>query len=281
LSQNLRPQELIIVDDCSDCDVRAVVADNHVGGLRLRYHRLSPQAGAAVARNDGAVLASGDVLMFLDDDDVWEPSKIELQLRLLEFHPEVGTVYTGMLAIDERAGGRILSASRRHHSGKGWPQILFRNFMGPTSAVAMKTRLFREVGGFDPGFPALQDYDLWLRLCMRAPVLYDGEHNLRFCAISESTDRISSNVAAYEAATQLLSQKYERELRLLRPLQRKRFLAQAELLLSAKHWQQKNYARAAMLVLRAITLYPPTIGRLMMSVGNRFLWRCCGLNRQH
>jgi glycosyltransferase involved in cell wall biosynthesis len=254
-----------------DCECKSV---------QFRYLRLPFHCGAPVARNKGAALASGDVLMFLDDDDTWETTKIELQLMLFEAHPEVGTIYTGMLAIDYAANGKTLSASHNHHSGEGWPSILFRNFIGPTSAVALRTKLFHELGGFDTSLKALQDYDLWLRLCLHGPILYDGAHNLRFSAVSNSVDRISTNVANYEAAFQHLLTKYQSETATLGPLQRRRFLAQTKLLLSAKHWQQKNRTRAAMLMLRAITLYPPTIGRLMMSMGNNFLWRCCG-TQQH
>ena len=153
LRQSALPKQLIIIDDCSDEDVARTVSVCDRSDVEFHYCRLSSRAGAAVAQQ-GAARASGDVLMFLDDDDIWEPSKIETQLRLLRAHDEVGMVYTGMLAID-RTNGKMLSVSRHHHSGKGWPQILFRNFIGPTSAVAVRKRLFSEVGGFDPHIKGL------------------------------------------------------------------------------------------------------------------------------
>ena len=193
VGQTVRPHELIVVDDCSSYPNEAAVVEHRSSCLKICYHRLTQRSGASTARNAGARLASGEILMFLDDDDVWEPRKVEAQLSLFASHPEAATVYTGMLAVDDRNDGKVLHASRDHLSGKAWPQILFRNFVGPTSAAAMRAQVFHDVGGFDQQLPALQDYDLWLRLSMAGPMLYDGAHNLRFSAISASPSRISHN----------------------------------------------------------------------------------------
>jgi glycosyltransferase involved in cell wall biosynthesis len=273
LGQSAPPKQLIIIDDCSDEDVATTVSVCDRSDVEFHYCRLSSRAGAAVARNEGAARASGDVLMFLDDDDIWEPSKIETQLRLLSAHDEVGAVYTGMLAID-RTNGKMLSASRHHHSGIGWPQILFRNFIGPTSAVAVRQLLFREVGGFDPDLKALQDYDLWLRLCMRTPVLFDGAHNLRFGAVSNSVERISFDISNYEAAFEHIQKKYCTQLAELQPRQARRFLAQVKLLLTSKYLQQGRHLAAGMLLVQGIALYPPTIFRVLSSLANSLSSKC-------
>ena len=242
IGQTVHPTELIVVDDCSVIPVEDPVRER--GGFEIHYHRLMERSGASAARNAGATLAHGEIIMFLDDDDVWEPPKIETQLGIFDMHPEAGTVYTGMLSVDDTDRGRVLHASSGHLSGETWPQILFRNFVGPTSAVAIRAPLFRRVGGFDQQLKALQDYDLWLRLCMAAPVLYDGAHNLRFSAVSASTGRISADVHNYTIGFGYLRDKYRSELDRLTPWQRRRFRAQAKLVEAGKHLQQRNYALA-------------------------------------
>ena len=262
IGQTVRPAELIVVDDCSVSPAKSPVAERTGVGFEIRYHRLMERSGASAARNAGARLAHGEIIMFLDDDDVWEPHKIETQLGMFARHAEAGTVYTGMLAVDDTDRGRVLHASTGHLSGGTWPQILFRNFVGPTSAVAIRARLFVSVGGFDQRLNALQDYDLWIRLCIAAPVLYDGAHNLRFSAVSASTARISTDARNYKAGFKYLNLKYRSELDRLTHWQRRQFRAQAKLVEASKHLEQRDYAHAIWQLGIALGLYPPTFFRL-------------------
>jgi len=264
LAQTTPPSELIIIDDCSRDAPRdgEFSKPGYGAGCAVRVCRLEQRSGAPAARNAGASLARSEILMFLDDDDIWEHSKVETQLNLFAQHREVGTIYTGMLAVNEIDGGGVMHASRGHLSGRAWPRILFRNFMGPTSAVAMRAELYHQVGGFDPELSALQDYDLWIRLCMAAPVLYDGTHNLRFSAVSVSSERISQNVECYAAAFKYLRGKYRTQLEDLPLRQRRRFDAQAKLVEAGKYLQIRNYGSAAIRMAQAVALYPPSSVRL-------------------
>jgi glycosyltransferase involved in cell wall biosynthesis len=270
IGQTVHPTELIVVDDCSVSPVADLVGERPEVGFEIHYHRLMERSGASAARNAGARLAHGEIIMFLDDDDVWEPRKIETQLGIFATHPDAGTVYTGMLSVDDTDRGRVLHASSGHLSGETWPQILFRNFIGPTSAVAIRAELFRGAGAFDQQLTALQDYDLWLRLCMAAPVLYDGAHNLRFSAVSASTRRISAEVGNYMRGFAYLRRKYRSEIDRLTPWQRRRFRAQAKLVEAGKHLEQRNYRLAMSRMVVALGLYPPTLFRLARALCSRF-----------
>ena len=118
----------------------------------------------------------------------------------------------------------------------------------------MRAELYHQVGGFDPELSALQDYDLWIRLCMAAPVLYDGTHNLRFSAVSVSSERISQNVECYAAAFKYLRGKYRTQLEDLPLRQRRRFDAQAKLVEAGKYLQIRNYGSAAIRMAQAVAL---------------------------
>jgi len=271
LSQTCLPRELIVVDDCSIGRIDQIVESRGISGVDIRFHRLERHQGAPNARNVGASLAQGDILMFLDDDDFWEPSKVETQLSALEAHPEAGTVYTGTIAINDTDAGRVLSLSRDHLSGQAWPHILFRNFIGSTSAAAIRRCLFHHVGGFDPELRALQDYDLWLRLSMAAPVVYDGTHNLKFSAVSKCSTRIGDIIPNYEIAFDILAKKYKREISALSFWQQRQYRAQTLLLLAGKHFEQSHYERCSMCLLEAAFLYPQTISRVMRSALRRWI----------
>ena len=69
-------------------------------------------------------------------------------------------------------------------------------------------------------------------------MLFDGEHNLRFGAVSNTVERISSDISNYETAFGHIQKKYCKQLAELEPRQARRFLAQVKILLTSKYLQQ-------------------------------------------
>ena len=82
LAQTYTDWEMIIVDDCSTDDTDAVVAG--FSDLRIRYLKNEKNSGAAVSRNRALREAKGKWIAFLDSDDLWEPDKLEKQIRFME-----------------------------------------------------------------------------------------------------------------------------------------------------------------------------------------------------
>lgn len=83
LAQSYTDWEMIIVDDCSTDDTRAVVEAYQAKDQRFIYHCLEQNSGAAVARTKAMELASGEYMAFLDSDDLWTPDKLERQLKFM------------------------------------------------------------------------------------------------------------------------------------------------------------------------------------------------------
>ena len=71
--------EVIVVDDASADDTAAVLRT--IADPRLRLIRHETSQGVSAARNRGAAQARGEWIAFLDDDDLWAPAKLALQLR--------------------------------------------------------------------------------------------------------------------------------------------------------------------------------------------------------
>ena len=86
LAQTLRPDEIIVIDDGSTDDSRAIASSF---GEPVRVEA-GPARGAASARNRGAELATGKYLMFLDADDLLTPPTLEALVRALEDEPSEG-----------------------------------------------------------------------------------------------------------------------------------------------------------------------------------------------
>jgi glycosyltransferase involved in cell wall biosynthesis len=164
LAQDFADYELIVVDDGSDDNTPAVLAG--YGRAITVLHQSN--SGVSTARNAGVAAASGQLIAFLDSDDLWLPRKLSTQVKFFEDHPDVVINQTQELWI--RNGVRV-NPKQRHHkfSGMIFEPSLALCLVSP-SAVMLKKRLFEEVGGFDEQLPACEDYDLWLRISCRCPV---------------------------------------------------------------------------------------------------------------
>jgi glycosyltransferase involved in cell wall biosynthesis len=166
LAQTYEEFELIVVDDGSTDGTGEVLKRYE---KRLLYLYQANQ-GVSAARNNGLVLAQGEFIAFLDSDDLWLPKKLAIQIAFMDQHPHAQICYTDELWI--RRGVRV-NPKKRHakHSGEIYPHCLPLCIISPSS-VLMRRGLFEQVGGFDPGLPVCEDYDLWLRVAARFPVYF-------------------------------------------------------------------------------------------------------------
>ena len=101
-AQTRPPDELVIVRDGGRCDPSPLLDACPIPAQVLTR----PHGGPGAARNAGCRAAAGDVLAFLDVDDVWLPEKLELQLGILERSPDVAMVFAGVEAFYSPELGR-------------------------------------------------------------------------------------------------------------------------------------------------------------------------------
>ena len=167
--QTCPPGEVIVVDDGST-DGTGELARRRFPGVRYlrREH-----GGVSAARNTGIAAAGGEWVALLDSDDVWRPEKLERQLTALAAAPEHLVCHTDEIWVRD---GRRVNPGRRHAKRGG---RIFRHCL-PLCAISPSAALihhsvFDTVGGFDEDLPACEDYDLWLRITARYPVLLVDE----------------------------------------------------------------------------------------------------------
>lgn len=169
LSQTFADYELIVVDDGSSDHTEDVVREFP----NIRYVACSENSGVSHARNVGIKLARGKYTCFLDSDDLWVKNKLEVQIRWMEAHSGCQVCYTDEIWI--RKGVRVNPMNKhRKYSGDIFAQSLPLCIVSPSS-VLMRSSLFDEVGLFDEGLPACEDYDLWLRISLKYPVQFISE----------------------------------------------------------------------------------------------------------
>ncbi|MDJ0691861.1 MAG: glycosyltransferase family A protein [Xenococcaceae cyanobacterium MO_188.B32] len=212
LNQTVMPQEIIIIDDASNIPIKANFSYLFSQKTTIKIHRFNASQGACKARNQGVKMANGDILMFLDDDDTWESSKISDQLSVFQLNTDIGLVYSGALIVKENARDLVLYKFKPKAFGKLYPQILYDNLVGSTSSVAIKKILFEEVGGFDENMPAFQDYDLWVRCCQKTMVGHDGNYNLRYTLSTSPKQQISGQPHRHVEASHYILAKYRSDI---------------------------------------------------------------------
>jgi glycosyltransferase involved in cell wall biosynthesis len=157
--------EVIVVDDGSSEDVQNVIT--RLGDSRLRLIRHDVSQGVASARNRAAAAATGTWLAFCDDDDLWAPEKLALQLAAARA-ADRAWAYGGAVLVNLGLG--VLSA-RLPPSPEELVNTLPRgNTMpGGASNVVVRAETLMAAGGWDSSLINLADWDLWARLARHGP----------------------------------------------------------------------------------------------------------------
>ncbi len=189
LGQTYKGIEVIVIDDGST-DETASVLDRF--GARIHVLR-QRNGGPAAARNLGIRSAKGELVGFLDSDDLWLPKKVERQVALLEKLDSTVSccVCNAEMHFADRPVTTSFRNARLNPSNKEglWlnpAQTLVDHFLLFNQTVLVRRRLLREVGGFDEGLRYLEDYDLAMKLSLFGPfafmleplvIYYEGSPN--------------------------------------------------------------------------------------------------------
>ncbi len=163
INQDYQNKEIIVVDDGS--------TDNsyeEVSRFPVRYV-WKANGGISSARNCGIAASKGEYISFLDVDDVWMKGKLSTQMELMKGEGFFIS-YTDEIWI---RNGKRLNQKLRHkkYSGHIFERCLPLCIISPSSVV-IKRDVFDDVGLFDESMPVCEDYDMWLRITARHPVLF-------------------------------------------------------------------------------------------------------------
>ncbi|CAA9225551.1 MAG: hypothetical protein AVDCRST_MAG20-780 [uncultured Acidimicrobiales bacterium] len=165
--RDVEPRVVIVDDGSSEAAADAIEScrSEQVTVLRNEQPR-----GVAAARNRGLDDVSSGWVAFLDDDDLWAPDKLSAQLAAAAAAPEAGWVCGGAVTVDEDL--RVLAAMRPPPGGPIATLLLSRNRVpGGASGTMVRTDLARDAGGFDTDLSNIADWDFWIRLALRSPVV--------------------------------------------------------------------------------------------------------------
>lgn len=164
LAQTYSAFELIVIDDGStdgSPELLRKYSDPRVRTIRQR------NLGAAAALQTGIEIARGKYVALLDQDDLWEPDKLECHVDVLESKPDVDLTFSWFRVIDGQGNDIGLHSSR--HSGTISFADLLRDFViGAASNVVIRGSALLGVQ-VDASLPRVYDWDLCLRIALLAP----------------------------------------------------------------------------------------------------------------
>lgn len=191
LAQTHKDFELIVVDDSpSDYNLRNDVKEmvNGVEYDRIKYIQHKKNKGGCAARNTGIENAKGEYIAFLDDDDIWLPNKLEVQLGKFS-DLEVGLVYCNYNVINTKTNKTVVTNNNYLSNGNIAEKLLINNTMGIFPMV--RKSCLESCGLFDTTLQSSQDLDMWLRILDKYKAEYANEV-LASCFIHDG-EQVSTN----------------------------------------------------------------------------------------
>jgi GT2 family glycosyltransferase len=208
--------EIIVVDDASTDETATRLKHWSCLDKRLKILRNQENAGFITSCNRGARAATGEIIIFLNNDTLPLPGWLPPLLQIFHDYPKAGAVGGKLLYPDGRlqeAGGIIFSDGSGANFGKGDydPDAPLYNYVREVdycsgALLATKRSLFEELGGFDTYYcPAYyEDTDYCFKLCEKGyRVYYQPESAIvHFEGATSGTD-LSSGVKRYQNVNRL------------------------------------------------------------------------------
>ena len=166
LDQTFKDFELIVIDDGSTDDSVNIVRSFQDDRIHLF---LFENSGAPTARNRGIEKAKGELVAFIDSDDVWTAEKLADQVNAVSNNPTVGLVYSWSDYIDTQgefvcSGKRVIASEDLE---KNYAALLVSNFLENGSTPLIRRKVLDDLGGFDTSLKSSQDLDLYLRIAIK------------------------------------------------------------------------------------------------------------------
>lgn len=190
LAQTYSDYELIIVND-SSTDRSLEVVNSFVDERIIVYTKIN--GGVSAARNFGIKMAKGDIICFLDADDIWAPNYLAELDNTIRMFPSVSfyccawnmfnNTPSNVIARKTLHGcqeGQRIQIDYIHESAKAFGSVAI------TSAVAVKRNLLKKLDYvFDEKYCIGEDNDLWVRCCMHTQAAYYNNPLMLYRGFSE------------------------------------------------------------------------------------------------
>jgi len=198
IQQTYKNLEVLVVSNGSNEHNRKVVED--LQDPRVCYFEQENSGGPASPRNNGIKRAKGKYIAFCDDDDLWMPEKLQLQLEALEHNHDHGLCFTKMLRFDEKDQWTL-----PHEEGQATLHSLLYTNTVPISSVIIRRDLLSKFGGFNEsrlvGFS--EDYEFLLRFASVTRFYYLDKYLIKYWSGVNRVTATDSNRTMKDCLDQL------------------------------------------------------------------------------
>lgn len=160
-AQNNKDWEIVIWDNGST-DKTAEIAQSF--DSKTRYYYAKERVPLYASRNNALKYAKGKYIAFLDQDDLWMPTKLDEQISLFERDSAVGLVYSDVILFNEKGRKKRFFEIVRPRKGYIFKDLLLSNYI-MTPTVMFRRNVFDHFSySFDPRMMMAGDTDAWLRI---------------------------------------------------------------------------------------------------------------------
>lgn len=175
LRQTWSDFELIIIDDGSTDSTAAIIAE--YTDNRIRFCPNAQNMGVAATLNRGLELACGAYIARMNADDISLPERFAKQAAYLDAHPDVTVCGT---AIELFCEGSVTGTRFPAAGPEKLKEDLFFSCGIAHPSVMMRRAAILELGGYDPAFNGMEDYELWCRVAEKGKITVLPEILLRY-----------------------------------------------------------------------------------------------------
>ena len=180
IAQTYSNFEIIIVDDGSSDNTGEIIGS--IRDDRIKYYYQPKSGMPAQVRNKAVGLSRGELIAFLDHDDVWMPKKLEVQIAVIKNNLDIALVSTNAYYMyDGKKTERPLVVGVRN--GYFRDRVFIPRNGVVQSTVLVKRSIFDKVGGFNESADlfAIEDYDFWVRVyAAKSPCYYLSDPTMYF-----------------------------------------------------------------------------------------------------
>ncbi|MGF9693067.1 glycosyltransferase [Rhizobium sp. 0TCS1.26] len=189
LSQDYENIELLVMDGASTDDTVEILRSY---GDRIRWIS-EPDKGQADAINKGMELVDGEVLAYLNSDDILLPGAVETAVSYFNDHPECDMVYGNADYID--VDGNITGA---YATANYSFERLMHDCCVCQPAAFWKRRIVERIGPFDASLQTAMDYDYWLRMATSGGIIHHTGSKLAQSRLHEDAKTLAMRGKIFE-----------------------------------------------------------------------------------
>lgn len=183
--------EILIVDDCSKDNTWQLMNEISKKDTRIKCYQNEQNSGVSKSRNFLINIATGEYIAFLDNDDTWEPNKLEFCVKMIEDNPNVKAVGHALRYLSKQ-GKKVGYISVYPTSQKELEEMrrkLFMTWVFPSAFVGDRETIIKE-GGFREDWRQGEDTDLFIRIAYKYGIICSKEPLGNYRILSSSiTDK--------------------------------------------------------------------------------------------